>query len=551
MNKFFEANEKIGKYRWTICALLFVAITMNYTDRVVLGLLKDVLEVEFNWTDSDYANITAAFQFTYAFGMLFAGRFIDWLGTKLGYAWAIIFWTIASVAHGFATGKFSFLALRAALGVGEAGAFPAAIKATAEYFPKKERALATGIFNSGTNVGAIITPLVVPWIVVNWGWQWAFFIIGGTNLPWLIFWFWLYDIPSKQKRLSKREYEYILSDNEPETVAPAVSADPAAPKVKWYVEWGKLLTYKQTWSFAVGKFMTDGVWWFFLFWLPAYLKAVYGMTGTAIMLPLATLYTMTCFGSIGGGAFPMYFIKKGYEPYAGRMRAMIIIALFPLVVLLAQPLSGVSPTYWIPVILIGIAASAHQAWSANLFTTVSDMFPKKSVGSIVGIGGMAGGIGGILINKAGGWLFDAYRKSGIADFWTQATSGNLAEFANSVKNAEILNRHGDVINMNARVLGDLPKEAAFQLQTNSSFTAEQIKIFGNMSRDAFNEATASLTDPALVAKFNELVKVQTVVVQEHMSGAYAIMFGFCAVAYILAWFVMKTLVPKYKPITDY
>jgi len=441
MDKFFEVNEKIGKYRWTICALLFVAITCNYTDRVVLGLLKDVLEVEFNWTDSDYANITAAFQFTYAFGMLFAGRFIDWLGTKMGYAWSIIFWTIASVAHGFATGKMGFVALRAALGIGEAGGFPAAIKATAEYFPKKERALATGIFNSGTNVGAIITPLVVPWIVANWGWQWAFYIIGGSNLPWLIFWFWLYDPPHKQKRLSKREYEYILSDNEaeetptpePEPSQPKpFSTEPSVPKVKWYIEWGNLLTYKQTWSFALGKFMTDGVWWFFLFWLPAYLKAVYGMTGTQIMLPLATVYTMTCVGSIGGGWFPMYFMKRGYEPYAGRMRAMIIIAGFPLVVLLAQPLSGISPTYWIPVILIGIAASAHQAWSANLFTTVSDMFPKKTVGSVVGIGGMAGGIGGIIVNKAGGWLFDAYRKSGIADFWENNITQNMTQYAERV-----------------------------------------------------------------------------------------------------------------------
>ena len=526
MNKFFEANEKIGKYRWTICALLFVAITMNYTDRVVLGLLKDVLEVEFNWTDTDYANITAAFQFTYAFGMLFAGRFIDWLGTKMGYAWAIIFWTIASVAHGFATGKFSFMALRAALGVGEAGAFPAAIKATAEYFPKKERALATGIFNSGTNVGAIITPLIVPWIVVNWGWQWAFFIIGGTNLPWLIFWFWLYDIPSKQKRLSKREYEYILSDNEPEVVeppkAPAIDAAPAAPKVKWYVEWAQLLTYRQTMSFAIGKFLTDGVWWFFLFWLPAYLKAVYGMTGKEIMLPLATLYTMTCFGSVGGGAFPMYFIRKGYEPYAGRMRAMIIIALFPLVVLLAQPLGGTS--YWVPVILIGIAASAHQAWSANLFTTVSDMFPKRSVGSVVGIGGMAGGVGGILVNKSGGWLFDAYRRSGIADFWENVSTTELAEIGEKVKNTTLTSLRGSEIDLNIRELYELPQAVVEQLQTKTGLTQ---------------------------AQFDKLVALQEPIVQGSMSASYTVMFTFCAVAYIIAWSIMKSLVPKYKPITDY
>lgn len=528
MNEFFKANEKIGKYRWTICALLFVAITMNYTDRQVLALLKDVLEVEFNWTDSDYANITAAFQFTYAFGMLFAGRFVDWLGTKMGYAWSMIFWTIASVAHGFATGKFSFMALRAALGVGEAGAFPAAIKATAEYFPKKERALATGIWNSGTNIGAIITPLIVPWIVANWGWQWAFFIIGGTNLPWLIFWFWLYEIPSKQKRLNKKEYEYILSDNEPEvepvpvTPAQTTPTEPTAPKVKWYKEWGMLMTYKQTWSFAMGKFMTDGVWWFFLFWLPAYLKAVYGMTGTAIMLPIATLYTMTCFGSVGGGAFPMYFIRKGYEPYAGRMRAMILIAVFPLVVLLAQPLGHIS--YWVPVILIGIAASAHQAWSANLFTTVSDMFPKKSVGSVVGIGGMAGGVGGIVINKVGGWLFDAYRRSGIADFWEKVSNTELAEIGEIVKNTTLISRRGSEIDLNIRELYELPLDVVEQLKSKAGLTQTQ---------------------------FDQLVAIQEPIVQGSMNASYTIMFTFCAIAYLLAWTIMKTLVPKYKPITDH
>jgi len=542
MNKFNEVNEKIGKYRWTICALLFVATTMNYTDRQVLALLKDVLEVEFNWTDTDYANITATFQFTYAFAMLFAGRFIDWLGTKWGYTWALVWWTIAGIGHGFATGKFSFMALRAALGIGEAGGFPAAIKATAEYFPKKERALATGIFNSGTNVGAIITPLIVPWIVANWGWQWAFYIIAGTNLPWLFFWLWLYEIPSMQKRLKRKEYEHVMSDNESVVAARPIDTDPALkvkwyksyfektekpvdaaePATKWYKEWGKLLTYRQTWSFAIGKFMTDGVWWFFLFWLPAYLKAVYGMTGKEIMLPIAVLYTMTCVGSIGGGAFPMYFINRGYEPYAGRMRAMMIIAFFPLVVLAAQPLGGIS--FWVPVVLIGIGASAHQAWSCNIFTTVSDMFPKKSVASVTGIGGMAGGVGGIIINKIGGWVFDAYRQSGIADFWTKVKDTDLASIAETIKNTELINRHGQIINLNIKELGDLPKEAMAHLQSSTSLTMEQI---------------------------NQLIAFQKPIVQESMSTSYAIMFTYCAVAYIFARIIMKSLVPKHKPITDY
>ena len=326
---------------------------------------------------------------------------------------------------------------RALLAFGEAGNFPAAIKATAEYFPKKERSFATGIFNSGANVGAILAPLTVPYIALQWGWQSAFIIIGAIGFIWVIFWWMFYDKPEKQKRLTKAELDYINSDTEAEVVASDQNE-----KVAWF----KLLGYKQTWAFVFGKFMTDGVWWFFLFWLPKYLEAQYGMVKTEIMLPLALLYTMTMFGSIGGGWFPTYFIKKGYNAYDGRMKAMLLIALFPLVVLAAQPLGYIS--FWIPVILIGIGASAHQAWSANIFTTVSDMFPKKAVGSVVGIGGMAGGLGGVIISKSGGALFDHYKALG------------------------------------------------------------------------------------------------------HIQTGYTIMFAVCAVAYLIAWVVMKSLVPKYKPITN-
>ena len=551
MNKLNEINEKIGKYRWTICALLFFATTINYMDRQVLALLKDLLEVEFNWTDTDYANITTVFQFVYAISMLFAGRFVDWLGTKWGYAWSLIIWSIGAMIHALAKGTGGFMVARGVLGFGEAGNFPAAIKTTAEYFPKKERALATGIFNSGSNVGAILAPLCVPWMASHWGWQTAFLMVGGIGFLWLIFWFWLYEIPSMQKRLGKKEHEYILSDND-HVVTENTPVEPvkyAVPKMKWYKEWGKLSTYKQTWSFAFGKFMTDGVWWFFLFWLPAYLKAIYGMTGTTIAFPIAVLYTMTCVGSICGGAFPMYFIRRGYEPYSGRMRAMLIIAIFPLVVLLAQPLGGIS--YWLPVIFIGIGASAHQAWSANIFTTVSDMFPKKSVASVTGIGGMAGGIGGIVVNKTGGWLFDAYRKLGIADFWEKVSGSDLAEFAGKIKTTELVNRHGDVLNLNVKELIDLPKEAILQIQSSSTLSMDQIKQFGMMSKDAFAEATKTLTDPALVEQFKQLVEFQKPIVQSHMTTSYSMMFAFCAVAYLLAWIVMKSLVPKYKPITDY
>jgi ACS family hexuronate transporter-like MFS transporter len=420
LNKGIEA---VGKYRWTICALLFFATTINYLDRQVLSLLQPLLAEKFAWTNTDYANITAAFQFVYAVSMLFAGRFIDRLGTKKGYAIALIVWSVGAIIHAYAesigsaflpvaailgfTGVsvsvLGFMIARAVLGFGEAGNFPAAIKATAEYFPKKERSFATGIFNSGTNVGAILAPITVPWIAAAWGWEMAFWAIGAFGFLWLIFWFIFYEIPSKQKRLSKAESDYIHSDIESNTNSDSVEK---AEKVAWV----KLLGFRQTWAFAFGKFMTDGVWWFFLFWLPAYLKAQYGIVGTDVQLPLTVLYSMTMFGSIGGGYFPTYFINKGYTPYDGRMKAMFLIALVPLVVLAAQPLGTIS--VWFPVILIGIGASAHQAWSANIFTTVSDMFPKKTVASVIGIGGMAGGFGGVIMNKLGGYLFDKYKALG-------------------------------------------------------------------------------------------------------------------------------------------
>jgi len=412
-------TKPIGNYRWTICALLFFATTVNYLDRQVLSLLKPTLEEEFGWSNSDYANIASVFQFVYAISMLFAGRFVDKLGTKKGYAWAIIIWSLAAMMHAYAipvgetittalgligvtvlpVSVIGFMVSRAVLGFGEAGNFPAAIKATAEYFPKKERSFATGIFNSGTNVGAILAPLTVPWITVKWGWEAAFLLIGGVGFLWLIFWFMYYDKPENQKRLSEEELVYINADDEVKVVN-------HEEKVKWF----QLLAYKQTWTFAIGKFLTDGVWWFFLFWLPAYLKDEYGMVGTEIALPLTVLYSMTMFGSIGGGYFPSYFIKKGNSPYVGRMKAMLVYAFFPLVVLAAQPLGSIS--YWIPVLLIGIGASAHQAWSANLYTTVSDMFPKQAVASVIGIGGMAGGMGGVIVNKVGGALFDYYKGLG-------------------------------------------------------------------------------------------------------------------------------------------
>lgn len=414
-------NAGIGKYRWTICSLLFFATTINYLDRQVLSLLQPYLADKFKWSNTDYANITAVFQFVYAFSLLFAGRLIDKLGTKKGYAWAIIVWSAAAIVHSmaipigeamatflgwfgivsFSVSVMGFMFSRSLLALGEAGNFPAAIKATAEYFPKKERSLATGIFNSGTNVGAILAPLTVPWIRVNWGWEAAFVLMGTIGLAWLILWLVLYEKPHEQKRLSAAELKYIGSDEEEEN-----TSEPVAQKIPWVT----LLGYRQTWAFTFGKFMTDGVWWFFLFWLPAYLKAQYGIVDKAIMLPLAFLYSLAMIGSIAGGWLPLYFIRKGHKVYDGRMKAMLLIAIFPLAILAAQPLGYIS--YWLPVIFIGIGCSAHQAWSANIFTTVSDMFPKKAVGSIVGIGGMAGGLGGVFMSKLGGALFDHYKLKG-------------------------------------------------------------------------------------------------------------------------------------------
>lgn len=415
-------KQAIGSYRWTVCALLFFATTVNYLDRQVLSLLAPQLSQLFNWSNSDYANITAVFQFVYAISMLFAGRVVDRLGTKRAFILAIVVWSIGAILHAFSVAMGTalasvmsalgmavvpvsiagFMISRAILAIGEAGNFPAAIKATAEYFPKRERSFATGIFNSGANVGAVLAPLCVPWIAVQWGWEMAFIAIGAVGFVWMALWQTLYDAPERQSRLGAAELAHIQSDTDGVAVAAGATGKPIA--------WTALFAYRQAWAFVAGKFLTDGVWWFFLFWLPKYLSAQYGLTGTSIMLPLAVLYSMTMVGSIGGGWFPTYFINRGATPFHGRMKAMLIIALFPLVVLLAQPFGYLS--VWVPVVLIGIGCSAHQAWSANLFTTVSDMFPKTSVASVVGIGGMAGGLGGVLISKTGGWVFDHYTALG-------------------------------------------------------------------------------------------------------------------------------------------
>jgi ACS family hexuronate transporter-like MFS transporter len=517
----------IGKYRWTICTLLFFATTINYLDRQVLSLLKPTLEKQFDWSNSDYANIASVFQFVYALSMLFAGRIVDKLGTKWGYAWAIIIWSFAAIIHAFAipigtsivnilgwvgvaavpVSIAGFMFSRALLGFGEAGNFPAAIKTTAEYFPKKERAFATGIFNSGTNVGAILAPLSVPWIALHWGWEAAFIIIGAIGFLWLIAWFIFYEIPAKQTRLSAAEKAFINSDNEVEAI---FEKGIQTNKISWLT----LLKFKQTWAFAIGKFLTDGVWWFFLFWLPSYLKEQYSMEGTQIIIPLSVLYSLTMIGSIGGGWFPTYFINKGAKPYEGRMKAMLLIAFIPLVVLFVQPLGYLS--FWIPVLLIGIGASAHQAWSANIYTTVSDMFPKRSIATVIGMGGMAGGMGGVVVSKIGGWLFDAYKLKGIQQAIEFASLNGMQGYMDKIKSISLLDAKGELIYLVNKEWSNLPANTLEKLQT---------------------------IDPIQFEKFSQMQKLN---IHDSMSLAYGYMFIFCAIAYLLAWRIMKWLVPREK-----
>jgi MFS transporter, ACS family, hexuronate transporter len=394
-------QQVMSKYRWTVCGMVFFATTINYLDRAVISILKSPLTEQFKWTETDYANIVIAFQLCYAIGFLGAGRLIDKLGSKIGYALATALWSVAAVGHGFVTSTTGFFVARGALGVTESGNFPAAIKTVAEWFPKKERAFATGIFNSGANIGAIVAPLTVPAIAEAWGWKWAFILTGLVGFIWLIFWFILYEVPKKHKKISKAEFDHIHSDPEEEK-----DANGETKKISW----GKLLTYKQTWAFAIGKFLSDPVWWFYLFWLPDFLEKQYGLLGTAKSLPLALAYTLSTIGSVFGGWLPMWFIKKGWPVFRARKTAMLIFAIAILPVVSAQYLGRID--MWLAVIVIGLAMGMHQAWSSNIFTTVSDMFPKSATASVTGIGGMFGAVGGILIAKGAGKLFDYYKAIG-------------------------------------------------------------------------------------------------------------------------------------------
>ncbi len=380
-----EPGKRVGHFRWVVCALLFFGTTVNYIDRQVLGILAPDLRRIIGWDDVQYGYIVTAFSAAYALGLLISGRLLDTIGTKLGYAAALVFWSLAAMANALARTPFGFGTARFALGLGEAANFPAAIKAVAEWFPKKERAFATGIFNAGTNVGAIIAPLVVPWIALSYSWQWAFILTGAFGFTWLIFWFWLYETPEKNKRLSKEEFDYIRSD-------------PAEPSVR--VPWLSLARYRQTWAFAIGKFMTDPVWWFYLYWVPSFLNQQHGITLQKMGPPLIAIYLIADVGSIGGGYLSSWLIKRGLTINRARKTAMLAMALCVVPIVFATQVTSV----WAAVALVGLAAAAHQGWSANLFTIASDMFPRRAVGSVVGFGGRAGAIGGMLIATATGWI---------------------------------------------------------------------------------------------------------------------------------------------------
>ena len=472
---------KKTNWRWWICLLLFVATTINYMDRQVLSLTwKDYIAPEFHWTDSDYGTITGFFSIFYAVASLFAGRFVDWMGTKKGYLWAIFVWSVGACMHagcGWATmhiegiesiealkaleagsqvalavatvSVWLFLVCRAILALGEAGNFPAAIKVTAEYFPKKDRAYATSLFNAGSSVGALAAPLSIPILADAFGWEMAFIIIGVLGFAWMFFWIYMYEKPQQSKHVSAAELEYILQDEKNNAIEEKKDVEKKEKTIPFF----QCFRYRQTWSFISGKFFTDGVWWFYLFWAPAYFSECgYSMQTTTGKMLVFVLYLIVTIVSIGGGYLPKLFVeKRGMEPYAGRMLAMLIFAFFPLFALFAQPLQGIS--VWFPAIIIGLAGAGHQAWSANLFSTIGDMFPKSTIATITGIGTMAGGIASFLINKGAGVLFDYAAES-------------------------------------------------------------QMSFMGFVGKPA----------------------------------GYFIIFCICAVAYLIAWTVMKTLVPKHKPI---
>ena len=487
-------KEKMSNFRWVICSLLFFATTVNYLDRQVLSLTyKDFIAPVFNWSDNDYGTITAVFSIVYALSNLVAGKFIDWLGTKKGYLWAIFIWSLGACLHavcgvgthwlnglgmtmviGMSISVWLFLACRTVLALGEAGNFPAAIKVTAEYFPKKDRAFATSIFNSGSSVGALAAPLTIPLIAKYCGWEMAFIIIGALGFVWMIFWFALYEKPEKSKRVDKAELDYIHQDDGAVSQSQAAGRPGNEPKISY----AKAFSLPQTWALVLGRFLTDGVWWFFLFWTQGYLSDQFGYKSSdgMGMALIFTLYAIVTFVSIYLCRLPTYMVdKKGMNAYEGRMVAMFVFACFPLLALGAQPLGSVSA--WFPAVLIGLACAGHQAWSANVYSVVGDMFPKSTIGTLTGIAQFAAGCGSFIVNKSAGKLF------------TYASGTTMVD--------------GQEVEMTKKLL-----------EGGAAYVRPAMEFLGYTGKPA----------------------------------GYCIVFGYCAVAYLLGWCCMKTLVPHYKKV---
>ncbi len=529
-------TKLMTNWRWWLCSLLFVATTVNYLDRQVLSLTyEEFIKPEFGWTDADYGTITSFFSIFYAICCLFAGKFIDWMGTKKGYLWSIGVWSAGACLHAACgwgtslitgeaditaveigskaalavstTSVYLFLLCRGILALGESGNFPAAIKVTAEYNPKKDRAFSTSLFNAGASVGALAAPLCIPPLAKSLGWDWAFIIIGGLGFLWMFFWHFMYDKPENSKHVNQAELDYIHQDDEEETVQKATQVEEKA------IPFIKCFTYKQTWSFICGKLLTDGVWWFFLFWAPSYFDNQFGAKSTSPLgqALIFTLYAIVTVISIYGGYLPKLFVeRRGMNPYGGRMLAMLIFAFLPLVALAAQPLGVYSP--WWPAILIGIAAAGHQAWSANLFSTIGDMFPKSTIATITGIGATAGGVGSMFIQKIAGNLFTNASGSFIADGMEKASELTIKNINTTFQLAEEVfkNEAGEVV--------------------HHVYSAPELvqKVIENGGR--------IVTDPMTFLGF------------EGKPAGYFIMFCFCGIAYLISWVAMKLLVPKYKPI---
>lgn len=380
-------NKKISNYRWRILFFLFFATTINYIDRQIIGILAPELQHYFGWTEKDYGFITMSFQTAYAIGLLISGVFLDKMGTKVGYFIAMFVWSFASSLHGFANSVLNFSLMRFLLGIGQSFNFPAAVKVVTEWFPKRERALATGIFNTGSNFGAIISPLVIPILAINLGWKLTFVISGGIGIVWLIFWYLMYNRPEMNKNVSEQEKEYILQDNY---------------EIENKISWKKIILYKQTFGICISRFVTDPIWWFFLFWLPKFLNSKFNVNLSNIGLPLIFIYVLSIIGSLTGGWLSSFLIKRNWNPVTARKFTIFIMALLVIPVFFASIVNNL----WIAIILIGLATFAHQGYAANIFTIVSDVFPKNSVGTVVGLSGFAGALGGIFFAGITGFILE-------------------------------------------------------------------------------------------------------------------------------------------------